>query len=141
VKGAPRGLPLPQPDALSAPFWEACAGHRLIVQRCTRCGAHRHPPRPLCRHCQGREHEWFESAGRGEIFSYTVAHHPVHPAVRDQVPYGVIVVRLDDCPDVLLTSNLVDAPIEALRVGLRVRLIWDDVAEGVALPRFALDPG
>ncbi|MGH7820298.1 MAG: Zn-ribbon domain-containing OB-fold protein [Candidatus Binatia bacterium] len=142
MKGAPEGLPLPEADALTAPFWEACAEHRLVVQRCTRCGAFGHPPRPLCPRCQSREFEWVESRGLGEIFTYTIAHHAVHPAVKDQVPYGVIVVKLDDCGGVLVTSNLVDAPVERLRVGLRVSLVWDDLAEGIAVPRFVLErPG
>jgi uncharacterized OB-fold protein len=132
-------LPRPEADALTAPFWEACAKHRLVVQHCTRCGTFTHPPLALCRRCQGREFEWIESRGRGEVFTYTIAHHAAHPAVRDQLPYGVVVVRLDDCGGVLVTSNLVDAPPEVLRIGLRVSLVWDDVAEGVALPRFVLE--
>jgi uncharacterized OB-fold protein len=139
MKGAPQGLPLPEADVLTAPFWEGCAQHRLIVQHCTRCGAFSHPPSPLCVKCGSREWDWVESRGRGEVFTYTIAHHAVHPAVKDQVPYGIIVVRLDDCGGVLLTSNLVDAPVEALRVGLRVLLVWEDLAEGVALPRFVIE--
>jgi uncharacterized protein len=139
VIGAPQGLPLPEADAWTAPFWEGCAQHRLTVQHCTRCGAFAYPPSPLCAKCGSRELDWVESRGRGEVFTYTVAHHAVHPAVKDQVPYGIIVVRLDDCGGVLLTSNLVDAPVEALRVGLRVVLVWDDLADGIALPRFAIE--
>lgn len=139
MNGAPQGLPLPEADASTAPFWEGCAQHRLLVQHCTRCGAFSYPPSALCANCGSREFDWVESRGRGEVFTYTVAHHAAHPAVKDQVPYGVIVVRLDDCGGILLTSNLVDAPVEALRVGLRVAIVWDDLAEGVALPRFAIE--
>jgi len=139
MEGAPRRLPLPEADALTAPFWEACAQHRLVVERCVGCGTFTHPPASVCRQCQGREFEWVESRGRGAVFSYTIAHHPVHPAVKDQVPYGVVVVKLDDCGGVLITSNLVDAPLEVLRVGLRVMLVWDDVAEGISLPRFLVE--
>jgi len=139
MTGAPDGLPIPEADALTQPFWEACAQHRLVVQRCRHCGAFGHPPRPVCRRCQGRDFEWTESQGRGEVFTYKIAHHAVHPAVEEQVPYGVVVVKLDDCGGTLVTSNLVDLAPEEIRVGLRVRLVWDDVAEGVALPRFALE--
>ena len=139
MTGAPTGLPLPAPDVVTAPFWEACAKHRLNIQRCAGCGTFRHPPGPICPRCLSRESAWEESRGRGEVFTYTVAHHPVHPAVRNQVPYGVVVVRLDDCGRVLLTSNVVDIPPASLRVGLRVMLVWDDVADGVALPRFVIE--
>ena len=139
MTGAPHGLPIPEADALTQPFWEACARHRLVVQRCRHCGGFGHPPRPVCRGCQGREFEWAESQGRGEVFTYTIAHHAAHPAVEEQVPYGVVVVKLDDCGGTLVTSNLVDLPPDEIGVGLRVRVVWDDVDEGVALPRFALE--
>ena len=137
--GAPKGLPLPSANRWSAPFWDACAQHRLVVQRCAACGTFRHPPGPLCANCRSSDFAWEESAGRGEVFTYTVAHHAVHPAVKEQVPYGVVVVRLDDCGGALLTSNVIDVPPSALYVGLRVKLAWDDIAEGVALPRFMID--
>ena len=139
MKGAPEGLPIPRADAMTQPFWEACAAHRLVVQHCLQCGAFGHPPRPVCRDCQGREFEWSESQGRGEVFTYMIAHHAVHSAVEEQVPYGVIIVKLDDCGGALFTSNLVDVDPHAIHIGLRVRLVWEDIADGVALPRFTLE--
>ena len=35
-----RGIrPLPAPDELTRPYWEAAREHRLVVQRCAGCGA------------------------------------------------------------------------------------------------------
>ena len=31
--------PVPVPDAVSAPYWEAAAAHVLTVPRCSRCHA------------------------------------------------------------------------------------------------------
>jgi uncharacterized OB-fold protein len=132
----PEGMPVPVADALTEPYWAAAREHRLVVQRCTACGTFRHLPHEVCGRCQSTEHEWVESAGRGSIYTYTIAGHPVHEALTDSVPYNVAIVQLDDCGGVLVPSNLVDCPVEDIAVGLRVELAWEDVAEGVSVPRF-----
>jgi uncharacterized OB-fold protein len=134
---APRDVPLPQPDAVSAPFWAGCAERRLMVQHCLACGTFQSPPRLRCRKCRGSEFDWRESAGRGRIYSYTVAHHPPSPALRDQVPYVVVVVQLDDCGQVRVISNLVGEDAAEVAADRAVRLTWDDDA-GAWLPRFEL---
>jgi uncharacterized OB-fold protein len=132
----PDGMPVPIADPLTEPYWSATREHRLVIQRCTACGTFRNLPHELCGNCQSPEHEWVESAGRGTVFTYTIAGHPVHEALNDSVPYNVVVVQLDDCGGVLVPSNLVDCVPGEIAVGLRVELTWEDVAEGVSVPRF-----
>ena len=50
---APTEVPLPQPDAASAPFWAGCAERRLLIPKCTSCGSFQSPPRLYCRNCRG----------------------------------------------------------------------------------------
>ena len=132
----PDGMPLPRLDANSRRFWEACNEHRLLVQRCAACGAHRAPPRPLCGRCGSFETDWSESRGRGRVFSYTIAHHSPHPAARDRLPYNIAVIELDDCEGILLISNVVGCPDDALRVDLPVEVVWEDRRDGQSLYRF-----
>lgn len=134
---APTAVPLPQPDAASEPFWAGCAERRLLVQRCTGCGTFQSPPRLMCRACRGSEFAWQESQGNGRVYSYTIAHHPGSPALREQVPYVVVAVELDDCGGTRLISNLVGKNAEDVAVDRTVRLLWDDAA-GMFLPRFEL---
>jgi len=134
---APTQVPLPQPDAASEPFWKGCAEQRLLVQRCRTCHTFQSPPRLHCRNCRGSAFDWHESTGRGHVFTYTVVHHAGAPALHDQVPYIVVVVKLDDCGGVLLVSNLVGAGAVDVAVDRPVRLRWDNDA-GVTLPRFEL---
>jgi hypothetical protein len=137
---APTEVPLPQPDAASAPFWAGCAERRLLVQRCTGCGHFQSSPRLMCRFCRETEFDWRESSGDGHIYTYTIAHHPASPALREQVPYVVVVVELDDCGGARLVSNLVGEDAGEVAVGVPVRLTWDDEA-GAWLPRFILVGG
>jgi uncharacterized OB-fold protein len=131
----PDGMPLPLPDAATAAFWEGCGARELRIQRCAACGAHRHPPAPICPRCRSFVSTWDVSRGAGHVFSYTVVHHPVHPATEERVPYNVAVVELDDCGGVLVTSNVVNTDDEVF-VGMPVQLVWEQVDESLWLYRF-----
>jgi len=132
----PDGMPQPPLDPVSAFFWQACNSHRLLVQRCADCGAHRSPPKPVCGRCGSFECEWSESSGRGRIFTYTIVHHSPHPVAQERLPYNVAVIELEDCDRVLLTSNVVNCPDEALCVDLLVEVVWEDRRDGQSLYRF-----
>ena len=134
---APTQVPLPQPDAASAPFWAGCAEQLLLIPRCTACGSFQSPPRLLCRNCRGTVFDWHQSQGLGRVYTYTIAHHSASPALRDEVPYVVIVVEFDDCGGARLVSNLVGDGAGTVAIGAPVRLLWDDAA-GDWLPRFEL---
>lgn len=133
----PTAVPLPQPDAASEPFWAGCAERTLLVQQCLSCGTFQSPPRLRCRNCRASTFDWKRSEGSGEIYTYTVVHHPGSPALREQVPYIIVVVQLDDCGGVRLISNLVGDDAHDVAIGRRVSLTWDEAA-GSWLPRFAL---
>lgn len=134
---APKQVPLPQPDEVSAPFWSACSEQRLVFQQCKACGTFQDVPRLYCTDCRAAEFQWVESKGWGRIFTYTIVHHPPSPAMKDEVPFVVLVVKLDDCGGVLLVSNLVGVTAGEVEVDRAVRLCWDDEA-GASLPRFEL---
>jgi uncharacterized OB-fold protein len=135
------GIPLPDPvDESAASFWQALRAGELRIQRCTDCHAYRHPPRPVCAQCGASGFEWAVAAGTGEVWSYTIVHPPTLPGFADRVPYGAVVVRLDE--GVFLVSNLVDCPVEELAVGTRVelaptRVVADpEAGDDVVLPLF-----
>ena len=48
---------------------------------------------------------WIRASGRGTVYSYTIAQAPTHPAFREDVPYVVAIVELDEGPR--LTTNIV----------------------------------
>ncbi|HZP41207.1 MAG TPA: OB-fold domain-containing protein [Candidatus Binatia bacterium] len=134
----PPGMPLPAVTDDTRPFWDACRRHALVVQRCTACGAFRHPPTPVCWRCRRFEHEWTPLPGTGTVFSYAVVHRAFLPPLADHVPFTVAVVALDGAPGVRLVSNVVDVGPDALHVGLAVEVFFEDVTPEVSLPRFRL---
>ena len=110
--------PLPFPDRDSLPFWAGLREGELRVQRCRGCDALRWPPRALCNRCRSFEHAWVALSGRGRVVSFVRTHHVFAPAWRDDVPYEVVMVALDEQEDLQLLGRLEDARAEA---GLRVR--------------------
>jgi hypothetical protein len=127
---------LPQPDRDTQPFWDGCNEHKLMIQRCGRCGTFRHFPRPVCHECSSFEWNWVESAGRGEVYTYIIVPHGVHPATLEAVPYNAAMVRLNDCGGVLLTTNIVNCANGDIQIGMPVQVVWEDAGDGVTLPRF-----
>ena len=68
-------------------------------------------------------------AGTGRVESVCVVHHPVHPALSDQVPYAIVLVAPDDAPGLLVTGNVVGIPPEEIRIGDPVRVTFETVED------------
>jgi uncharacterized OB-fold protein len=126
--------PRPTPTPTSQPFWAALREHRLEIQRCAACGAWVHYPRHRCPRCLSADLGWHVVDGAARITSFTVTRVPTAPTFADEVPQLLGVVELDQGPR--LTTTFVDVAPEDLRVGLRVRPVFDDGASGTTLLRF-----
>lgn len=124
---ADRVFPAPPVGPDNAAFVEAARQGRFTIRRCTACGQAHWYPRPLCPFCFG-ETEWVEASGRGTVYSYSV--------MRRATPVtSIAYVTLAEGP-VMMTA-LVDCDLDALRIGMDVRLVWKPSAtEGVPVPCF-----
>ena len=135
---------LPQLDELTQPFWEGCAAGELRIQACASCGRRRHPPRPMCPACQSLEIRWDVMSGNGRVWSFVVPHPPLLPAFMPVAPYNVVVVELDEDPEIRLVGNLLADPDGAINevdpatitIGERVRVVFQHADEDVFLPRW-----
>jgi uncharacterized protein len=132
----PDEMPMPAVNAETAPWWEAAAAHRLVVQRCTACGTTRHPPGPLCPSCRSSSSEWAELPGTGTVYTFTVVRQAFLPALADTVPYVVAAVEPDGGGGARFVSNVVDCDPEDVEIGMAVEVAWEDMAPELALPRF-----
>lgn len=90
--------PVSTPTDLSQPYWDGVAVGQLRLQSCSACGKVRHYPRLLCDACYDDGVNWITASGHGRIHSWTVAHHPYHPAFVTEVPYTLVLVDLDEGP-------------------------------------------
>lgn len=129
--------PLPAPDLDTEPFWDACKEHELHAQRCSTCGRFRWPPQGVCPSCHSWDFVWVKLPETGKVYSYVVVHHVTVPAFAADVPYVIAQITIDGTDEkVLLTSNVSGCPWEEVKVGMLVRVAWDDVTPEATLPRF-----
>lgn len=128
------GKPAPRVDEDSKGYWEACARHELYVQRCRECGTVRHYARALCPACLAGDPEWVLSSGRGSVYTYTVTYQNLAPGFRESVPYILAYVELEE--GVRLLTNIVDCAPDAVRIGMPVTVVFEDVSPELSLPRF-----
>lgn len=103
-----------------AEFFEGVGAGRVSVQRCGSCGDLAVPPKAFCPSCYGAIWERVVLAGEGEIASFTVIRVPPK-ALATEAPYAIAVVRMSE--GVSLTGRVEGAPVDAIRVGLPVRLV------------------
>jgi uncharacterized OB-fold protein len=126
--------PIPRIDEESKGFWEACQRHELYVQQCGACGARRYYPRALCPACWSSATAWVRCSGRGTVYTFTVTYQNQSPGFRDELPYVLAYVELDD--GVRLLTNIVGCAPEDVTIGMAVRVEFDDVTPEVTLPKF-----
>ncbi|MFC3678291.1 Zn-ribbon domain-containing OB-fold protein [Ferrovibrio xuzhouensis] len=111
----------------TAAFRDACRDHRLLVRKCTACGKVHWYPRTLCPICFSDKTVWQDSPGTGVIYSYSVMR-------RVATPYAIAYVTLDE--GVSLMTNIVEADLDGLRIGQRVKVAFREQPDGSAVPVF-----
>jgi len=126
--------PAPHPSPLTQPYWDGAAAGKLRIQHCASCGKARHYPRYICDGCHSFETEWKDSSGRGTVHSWTIAHHAFHPGFKDELPYTLVVVELEEGVHAL--GRYAEPSGKGLRLGLPLRLSFTPGGGGYALPLF-----
>lgn len=96
----------------------------LLLEACRDCGHVQHPPMGVCVACQSVETTRVAAAARGRVVSATVVRHPLHPMLRDQVPYNVVVVELAYHPGIRIVGNVLGFRDAAVPIGVGVRGSW-----------------
>lgn len=132
--------PLPVADERSQGYWDAAARHVLALAQCSRCHRLTHPPGIACPHCLSTDPAFVfvPVDGRGTVRSWTVLRDSFLPGFAADLPLVLVDVELDVQADLRLIGRLVDGPDAPLRAGDRVVTVFDDLADGVAVPAFAL---
>lgn len=130
--------PVPVPDDQTAGFWAAVAARQLVVQRCADCGATYLPPRYVCERCAGSSFAFVATRGEATINSVTFVHAARHPAFEARVPYPIVLVTLDEHPEITLLANMPGTPAEDIVVGRAVEFQPHEITAGHWIPEFRL---
>jgi uncharacterized OB-fold protein len=128
---SPRALPRLDPD--NRAFWTGGAVGELRITHCRDCDGWIHPPQPVCRHCLSENVAPEAVPGTGVVDTFTVNHQAWAPGM--EVPFVLARVALDGAPGVILTTNIVGCPVDAVEFGDRVRVVFEQ-QDDVWIPLF-----
>jgi uncharacterized OB-fold protein len=127
--------PLPNPDALTRPYWEGAKTRRLMLPRCGDCGQWHFYPRSVCPHCASAKIEWHQASGQGVVYSATQVHRAPSPAFEASVPYVVAVIALAEGPHMMANIIGDDSSNVQIDASVMVDFIEED---DTMLPVFRL---
>ena len=129
--------PIPIPDAISKPFWDACNEERLIVQVCKMCDRKQFPPEADCNECGWHLHlDWMETSGRGVINGYSVTYDSRIMAWHEEQPFNNAVISLEEDPKINFFSNLPGVPVNEVPVGAKVEVYFIAVSDDQMIPEW-----
>ncbi len=144
--GRPPGPPRGPAEIMRPPvspdtefFWAGTQAGELRIQRCSGCGALRHPPGPACLSCGSvGKAEYQVAAGTGTVYSYVVHRHP--PVPGKQLPIVIALVELTE--GVRMLGELTGVDPADVAIGMPVRAAFRRVDEDLVLPDWGPDrPG
>lgn len=122
----PAGLPAPRMDASDgAVFWRGLTQGRLLVQRCPTCGVWQAGCECICHVCHAFDPVWTEVSPRGRVYSWQRVWQASHPALRERVPYLVVLVELLNAAPVRLIGNLLGDALQPVRIGMCVQGVFE----------------
>ena len=131
--------PLPDMRPEGEAFWAGTTAHKLLLPP----GPDGKPfwyPRALTPGTLN-EVSWVESKGEGEVYTYSIHFIGPSKAYKGDPPHIVVLVDLDE--GVRMMSLLVkDEPgypsldPDDVKIGQRVRVVFDDVTDEITLPKF-----
>jgi len=126
--------PLPTITPLNQPYWEGLRNRELRMQRCDGCHQVWYPPAPFCPRCWSRKFTWTTLSGHGRVSSWVVFHQSYFKGFEGEIPYNVAEVELDEGPR--LMTNLVGVANDAIKAGMPVTIVYDDVTDELTLAKF-----
>src|ERR1700728_282561 len=126
--------PTPVPDEISAPFFHGAREGRIMLHHCTACNQRSFPVRERCPHCFAAKLAWRQASGRGSLYTFTIMHQVMNPGFASAAPYNV--AQVDLVESVRMTSNIIGVGNDALRIGMLLEVVFEDVGEQVSIPKF-----
>lgn len=130
--------PLPALEPRTEAFWRACRAGRLEFARCIPCEYLIHPARPICPRCRGRALDTAAVSGRATLHSFTVNHKAWFPG--QPVPYVIGLVEAVEQKGLRLVTNVIHCEIDDLRIGMPLRVVFENLNDDIALPLFEPEP-
>ena len=129
--------PEPIIDNDSAIYWQSAKNNKLMIQRVKNSNEYFLYSRQLTKNINDNDTEWIEVIGKGKIYSYTEVSAPAGPAFKEETPYIVASIELDEGARII--SNIIKTDIKNITIGKRVKVVFEKQSENLTIPMFVLD--
>lgn len=126
--------PVPTPDEASRPFFEGAREHRLMIQKCSSCGAVMWPVKTRCDNCLQATVTWVQASGKATLYSFTLMHQLLHPGFASEIPYNI--AQVDLAEGLRILTNVVGCRNDELVIGMPLEVTFEDLSSEVTLPKF-----
>lgn len=124
---------LPELTERNRHFWQGGQVGELRFPRCQGCGTWIHPISPVCPQCLGKDLAVEAVSGRATVLTFTLNHQQWLPSADH--PYAIAIVGLEEQEGLRLITNVVNCPAEEVRIGMPVRVVFEEY-EDVWVPLF-----
>ena len=122
-----RKIPAPSLNPENKAYFDAAAAGKLAIKFCTACKEFHHYPRSICPFCFSDKTEWRDAKGTGTVYTYSVLR-------RVPEPYCIAYVTLAE--GVSMLTNLVDCDFDAVKIGMKVKVVFKPTDGGPPVPMF-----
>jgi uncharacterized OB-fold protein len=127
--------PFPPLDDLNRPYFEAGGEGVIKLQKCGGCDNIWFPPSQHCPRCLSQDISWQPVSGRAKLWSWVVIHQLYIKSFKDEMPYVVAFVELEEGPFIM--STIVDIDRADLRCDMPLQAKFVPAKEGTWLPVFS----
>ena len=128
--------PIPVPQGESDEYWNKAKEGELWLRNCNSCGNPYFYPRDISPCCFSKDTSWIKASGKASLFTYAIVHRAPHPGFAQDAPFVVAIVELEEGPH-MPTNIVIDDPTEEnLKIGMALEVIFEDISEKIALPKF-----
>tara|TARA_B100001559_G_C15944932_1_gene369339 strand:- start:85 stop:492 length:408 start_codon:yes stop_codon:yes gene_type:complete len=128
--------PRPTIDIDSKTYWDGAKNKKLMIQYSLDTKEYFLYSKQLTNTTDSKNIEWREVSGKGKIYSYTVVHAPAGPAFKDDTPYIVASIELEEGARII--SNVITEDVTNVSIGDRVKVIFEKQDDEFTIPKFVI---
>jgi hypothetical protein len=129
--------PRPSIDSDSKIYWESAKNNKLMLQYSLDTKEYFLYSKQLTNASDSKNIEWKQVSGKGKVYSFTVVHAPAGPAFKEDTPYIVASIELDEGARII--SNILTDNIDNISVGDKVSVVFEKQDDDLTIPMFKLE--